>query len=109
MSLLSSYLKLRGGGSATVGGGGGNASVGVLLRQTGENDKGLFLTARGADLTWHGRGESVGDADPAIGGHVDLPNNGGGPASTDMLFSGCNSRRTSPTTRGRLQTTLWFA
>ena len=86
MSLLSSYLKLRGGGSATVGGGGGNASVGVLLRQTGENDKGLFLTARGADLTWHGRGESVGDADPAIGGHVDLPNNGGGPGVNRHAF-----------------------
>ena len=68
----------RGGGGGSSGGG-GNASVGVLLRQTGENDKGLFLTARGADLTWHGRGESVGDTDPAIGSHVDLPNNGGGP------------------------------
>ena len=86
MSLLSSYLKLRGGGSATVGGGGGNASVGVLLRQTGENDKGLFLTARGADLTWHGRGESVDDPDPAIGGHVDLPNNGGGPGVNRHAF-----------------------
>ena len=67
------------GGSGGGGGRGGSASVGVLLRQTGENDKGLFLTASGADLTWHGRGESVGDTDPAIGSHVDLPNNGGGP------------------------------
>ena len=66
-------------GGTGSGGGGGNASVGVLLRQTGENDKGLFLSASGADLTWHGRGESVGDTDPAIGSHVDLPNNGGGP------------------------------
>ena len=67
------------GGGGGGAGGSGNASVGVLLRQSGENDKGLFLTARRADLTWHGRGESVGDTDPAIGSHVDLPNNGGGP------------------------------
>ena len=69
----------QGGGGGGGAGGSGNASVGVLLRQSGENDKGLFLTARRADLTWHGRGESVGDTDPAIGSHVDLPNNGGGP------------------------------
>ena len=62
-----------------VADGGGNANLGVLLRQTGESDKGLFLSARGADLTWHGQGESAGDAVPAVGGHIDLPNNGGGP------------------------------
>ena len=77
MGTLPGYTPFGAGGDGE--GGGGNASVGVLLRQSGENDKGLFLTARGADLTWHGRGESVGDTDPAIGAHADLPNNGGGP------------------------------
>ena len=72
-------LRRRGGGSGDGGGGGGNANLGVLLRQTGESDKGLFLSVPAGDLTWHGRGESLSDADPAIGAHVDIPNNGGGP------------------------------
>ena len=68
-------LGTGGGGS----GGGGSADLGVLLRQTGESDKGLFLSVRGGDLEWHGQAESAGDTVPAVGSHVDLPNNGGGP------------------------------
>lgn len=57
----------------TDGGGSGNAVVGQLLRQSGEEDKGLFLSSSKADLTWHLRGESKDAEDPPVGGHVDLP------------------------------------
>ena len=53
--------------------GGGNARISFLLRQTGEDDKGLLFSSPGINETGHLRGESKGDADPAIGGHVDLP------------------------------------
>ncbi len=53
--------------------GGGNARISFLLRQAGEDDKGLLLSAESIDETGHLRGESKGEADPAIGGHVDLP------------------------------------
>ena len=60
----------RGGGSAA---GGGNASVSFLLRQAGEENKGLLFSSPRIDETGHLRGESKGEADPALGGHVDLP------------------------------------
>ena len=40
------------------GGGGGNASIGVLLRQAGEDDRGLFIAHRSGDLTWHAQAEA---------------------------------------------------
>ena len=58
--------------------GSGSSSLGVLLRQIGETDKGLFLSAFGIGLDGHGVGQSSGTVTPASGSHVDLPNNGGG-------------------------------
>ena len=66
-------------GGGGGGGGSGTAGLGVLLRQTGEKDLGLWLEAPGIDITGHGVGQSSDDATPANGAHVDLPNNGGGP------------------------------
>ena len=60
----------RGGGGVS---GGGNASVSFLLRQAGEENKGLLFSSPRIDETGHLRGESKGEADPALGGHVDLP------------------------------------
>lgn len=64
-------------GSGGAGGRGGSADLGGFLRQNGETEKGLFFSAKGADLTWHLRAESKDAADPAIGSHVDLRNNPG--------------------------------
>ena len=66
-----------GGGSGGTSAGGGEI-LGVLLRQSGEVDKGLFFTADGIGLDGHGVGQSSTGTTPANGGHVDLPNNGGG-------------------------------
>ena len=66
-------------GGGGGGGGSGTAGLGVLLRQTGEKDLGLWLEAPGIDITGHGVGQSADEATPANGAHVDLPNNGGGP------------------------------
>ena len=70
-------MRERGGSGGP--GGSGTAGLGVLLRQSGEADLGLWLEAPGIDITGHGVGQSAEDATPAVGAHVDLPNNGGGP------------------------------
>ena len=53
--------------------GGGNARISFLLRQAGEDDKGLLFSSPRIDETGHLRAETKGEADPALGGHVDLP------------------------------------
>ena len=40
-------------GAGSGSGGGGSASVGALLRQDGETDRGIFVTAGGVNLGWH--------------------------------------------------------
>ena len=40
-------------GAGSGSGGGGSASVGALLRQDGETDRGIFVTASGVNLGWH--------------------------------------------------------
>ena len=72
-------LLLDGDGSSDSSGSSGSSGLGVLLRQSGETAKGLFLSASGVGLEGHGVGQSSGATTPASGSHVDLPNNGGGP------------------------------
>ena len=59
--------------SGGAGAGGGNARISFLLRQAGEDDKGLLFSSPRIDETGHLRAETKGEADPALGGHVDLP------------------------------------
>ncbi len=48
---------LAGFGVSRGPGGGGNASVGVLLRQAGEHEKGIFISHSTGTLAWHAQGE----------------------------------------------------
>ena len=47
------------------GGGGGSAVVGALMRQDGEDDKGLFVSHRAARLAWHLQAEGIAAAEAA--------------------------------------------
>ena len=66
----SRYIVGAGGG----GGGGGSASYGALLRQTGEDDKGIFVTHRDADLSWHLQGEQRSVDEPAAAAALEFLN-----------------------------------
>ena len=57
------------------GGGGGNANLGILLRQAGEDDKGLFIAHSDGDLTWHAQAEERTENDePAVGASLAFAN-----------------------------------
>ena len=56
------------------GGGSGTASVGALLRQSGEDDKGLFVTHPEANLGWHMQGEAIATAETAAAASLAFAN-----------------------------------
>ena len=65
-------VRERGGGGG--GSGSGNASVGALLRQSGEDDKGLFVTHPEATLGWHMQGEAIATAETAAAASLAFAN-----------------------------------
>ena len=65
-------VRERGGGGG--GSGSGNASVGALLRQSGEDDKGLFVTHPEATLGWHMQGEAIATAESAAAASLAFAN-----------------------------------
>ena len=65
-------------GGVGFGGGGGAGGVGILLRQTTETDKGIFIYHRKGDLSWHAQGEAVGDAEAEVRARIVIPGKGTG-------------------------------
>ena len=51
--------------------GGGSGRVGALLRQTGETEKGLFVSTPLADEMWHLRGSDRDDEEAAVGAYAE--------------------------------------
>ena len=73
MAISPGYSSNKAGGGS--GGGGGNANIGVLLRQAGEDDKGLFIAHSDGDLTWHAQAEERTENDePAVGASLAFAN-----------------------------------
>ena len=57
----------RGGGGAAGGAsGGGGGAIGGLLRQTGEDDKGIHISHRQGDLSWHMQAEAAAVGEDAV-------------------------------------------
>ncbi len=73
------------GGGGGGGGGGGNANIGILLRQAGEDDKGIFVSHRSGDLTWHAQAEARRDAEAATASVLTIEN-AGQDADVDFSF-----------------------
>ena len=72
MAISPGYSSNKAGGGS---GGGGNANIGVLLRQAGEDDKGLFIAHSDGDLTWHAQAEERTENDePAVGASLAFAN-----------------------------------
>ena len=61
-----------GGGSGS--GGGGSASIGALLRQTGETAQGLFISSSKADYDWHMRGVERQLEEAAVPSEIEFEN-----------------------------------
>uniref|UniRef100_UPI003B51D2F1 hypothetical protein n=1 Tax=Candidatus Poriferisocius sp. TaxID=3101276 RepID=UPI003B51D2F1 len=53
-------------GGGTGGSGGGGGAIGGLLRQTGEDDKGIHISHRQGDLSWHMQAEAATVGEDAV-------------------------------------------
>ena len=56
------------------GGGGGSAATGALVKETGENDRGLFVSTPDANPSWHLRGVERQLAEEAVPAEAEWPN-----------------------------------